>query len=104
HWVVFGLGNILSNLPTGEVGRYWPPSAQDGVIVTLRITQTPESTFAVSEPVVDPTWVDKTGHFRIRLVQYDLDDPSLPPALHQALQASLDRTAEVVGGFITAAA
>ncbi|MEO5900082.1 MAG: CapA family protein, partial [Ilumatobacteraceae bacterium] len=42
HWVVFGLGNILSNLPTGEVGRYWPPSAQDGVIVTLRITQTPE--------------------------------------------------------------
>ena len=104
HWVVFGLGNILSNLPTSEVGRYWPPSAQDGMIVTLRITQTPEGTLAVSAPVVDPTWVDKTGHFRVRLVRHDLDDPSLPPPLHQALQASFDRTAAVVGAFIAAPA
>ncbi|MEZ5258731.1 MAG: CapA family protein [Ilumatobacteraceae bacterium] len=31
-WVVFGLGNILSNLPTSD---RWPASSQDGEIVTV---------------------------------------------------------------------
>jgi poly-gamma-glutamate synthesis protein (capsule biosynthesis protein) len=34
-WVLFGLGNILSNLPTSD---RWPAASQDAMVVTLSMT------------------------------------------------------------------
>ncbi len=99
RWVVFGLGNILSNLPTAT-GRVWPASTQDGMVVSLSFTREPDGTYAASRPVVDPTWVDKDARWRIRLVRQDLDDPTVPAATRQQLAVSLARTASVVGAFI----
>jgi poly-gamma-glutamate synthesis protein (capsule biosynthesis protein) len=97
HWVVFGLGNILSNLPTG---KQWPASTQDGVIVTVGLTLDAVGTVAVEQPIAFPTWVDRQHGFVIRLVQADLLDPTLPLDVQTQLAESLRRTAAVVGPFV----
>ena len=99
HWVVFGLGNILSNLPTNSS---WPASTQDGMIVTLTISRSSAGVVQVERPVVTPTWVDKGAGWTIRLVQRDLDEPALPAGTRRALAASLARTAAVVGEYLAA--
>jgi hypothetical protein len=99
RWVVFGMGNILSNLPT-PTGRAWPASTQDGMIVTLSFTRRADGSIAVSRPMVVPTWVDKGARWLIRPVQQDLADPALPLATRQQLAVSLARTTSVVGDFL----
>ena len=95
RWVVYGMGNILSNLPT-PTGRAWPASTQDGMIVTLSFSRQPDGSIAVSRPQVIPTWVDKNAR---------LADPSGPagpgrsgaPAGHPSGAGRLPG-AHVVGG------
>jgi poly-gamma-glutamate synthesis protein (capsule biosynthesis protein) len=99
RWVVYGMGNILSNLPT-PTGRVWPASTQDGMIVTLSFTREPDGSVSVSRPMVVPTWVDKNDRWLIRPVQQDLVDPDVPLATRQQLAASLGRTTSVVGDFL----
>lgn len=99
RWVVYGMGNILSNLPT-PTGRVWPAATQDGMIVTLSFTRQADGTIAVSRPQVIPTWVDKNDRWLIRLVQQDLNDPAVPAATRQQLAVSLARTTSVVGDFL----
>lgn len=98
RWVVYGVGNSISNMPPDN--GYYPPESQDGIIVTVAFERGADGTFSVATPVAHPTWVDKRGGFRIRDVLSDLADPSLDPALRRQLQVSLERTTKVVGDFL----
>jgi len=96
-WVVFGMGNFLSNMPTGS----FPATTQDGMIVSVSVSEQADGSFAVDRPVVIPTWVDRRDGFVIRPVLADLADPSVSGATKDLLYASLQRTGEIVGGFVT---
>lgn len=96
-WVIYGLGNILSNLPANSS---WPPESQDAAIATVGFTVRPDGTVAVTRPVITPTWVDKEHGFVIRDVAADLADPGVVGPLRDALQRSMDRTTAVLGPFI----
>lgn len=96
-WVVYGLSNLISNLPGGDS---WPASSQDGAVVTLTVSRRPEGGFATSRPVVHPTWVDPPNGFLVRLVLDDLADPATPAGLDADLARSLQRTRDVLGGYL----
>jgi poly-gamma-glutamate synthesis protein (capsule biosynthesis protein) len=68
-WVMFGLGNFLSNMPT-KSSR--PAEGQDGAIVTVTMTRTSDNRVSVTQPVVYPTWVDKKSGYTIRNLSADL--------------------------------
>ncbi|MCU1397063.1 MAG: Poly-gamma-glutamate biosynthesis protein [Acidimicrobiales bacterium] len=95
-WVVFGMGNFLSNMPTGS----FPAKSQDGEIVSVSIDEQLDGTFAVSRPLVIPTWVDRGNGFLIRPVVADLADPTVDRATKDQLYTSLQRTGSVVGAFV----
>jgi poly-gamma-glutamate capsule biosynthesis protein CapA/YwtB (metallophosphatase superfamily) len=99
HWVVYGTGDLLSNLPGGDTS--FPPSTQDGAVVTVSVTRGADGTFTTARPVVHPTWVDHDGYV-IRPVLDDLADPATPPAVRAELARSLARTRAVVGDFVAA--
>jgi poly-gamma-glutamate synthesis protein (capsule biosynthesis protein) len=96
-WVVYGLGNILSNLPTSS---RWPAASQDAMVVTVDATVDPDGTVVVGRPVVHPTWVDKEAGWIVRLVGPELADPATPDGRRGRLTASLDRTTAVVGDLV----
>ena len=96
-WVVYGLGDFLSNMPVAD---QWPASTQDGVIVEVTIQQHADGRFQVGRPVALPTWVDKDAGFVIRSVIDDLADPSTSAGLRGRLYASLLRTRAVLGAYI----
>ena len=100
HWVVYGTSNLISNLPGGDPA--FPPSSQDGDIVTLSVTRQADGSFVTSRPVVRPTWVDHDGYI-VRPVLEDLADPSTTPGVRAALETSVARTREVLGDFIASA-
>jgi len=83
-WVLYGLGNMISNLPTSS---RWPAATQDGVVT-------------VSTPVIHPTWVDKDAGWIVRLVAPTLADPAIGDGLRGRLDASLARTMSVLGPFV----
>jgi poly-gamma-glutamate synthesis protein (capsule biosynthesis protein) len=97
RWVVFGLGNILSNLGADPD---WPASSGDGVIVTVGITVDAAGAVTVEQPSAVPTWVDDQHGFVIRDVQHDIAEPSTPDGLRAKLVKSLQRTTTVLGPFI----
>ncbi len=97
RWVVFGMGNFLSNMPTGDS---WPASSQDGMIVNVAISEQADGQFVVERPSVVPTWVDRGNGFVIRPVLSDLADPAVSDSVKRQLAASLDRTRAVVGDFV----
>ena len=97
-WVLYGLGNVLSNLPTDE---RWPAKSQDAVIATINMTITSAGQVTVDRPVVHPTWVDKNHGWIIRSVLDDLGDPSISPSTKAVLEISRRRTAEVLGDYFT---
>jgi poly-gamma-glutamate synthesis protein (capsule biosynthesis protein) len=96
-WVMFGLGNILSNMPTGED---WPAASQDGAVATVEFTVADNGEVAVAAPVVYPTWVDKDAGFVVRMVAADLADSEIDATTRRRLGSSLDRTRQVVGEFV----
>lgn len=97
RWVIFGLGNVLSNLPTSD---RWPAAAQDAMVVTVGVTVTAEGAVTVDPPVAAPTWVDRSSGWVVRLVLDELagDDPDI--GRRAELEASLARTAAVVGAHL----
>ena len=101
RWVIYGMSNLISNLPGGDAG--WPASSQDGAVFTLTVTRKPGGGFDTSRPVVHPTWVDHDGYL-IRLVLDDLADPSTPPGVATDLRRSLERTRQVLGDYLPAGA
>jgi Bacterial capsule synthesis protein PGA_cap len=94
RWVIFGLGNVLSNLPTSD---RWPAAAQDAMFVTVSVSVAADGTVTVDPPAVTPTWVDRRSGWVVRLVLDELGRGDLDAAGRAALEASLARTNAVVG-------
>ena len=99
-WVIYGLGNFLSDMPTTPKDPPWPVSTQDGAIVTTNITVTPDGKVLVTKPAVIPTWVDRNSGWQIRSVVGDLKSHDINSFTRAELQASLKRTTSVLGEYI----
>ena len=97
-WVMYGLGNVLSNLPTDE---RWPINSQDAVIATTALTISSSGKAVFEKPVMHPTWVDKNNGWVIRDVQKSLRSTTIPYGLARELELSLGRTTQVLGDYIT---
>lgn len=95
-WVLYGLGNVLSNLPTDE---RWPAKSQDGVIAMVNLTISHSGKVSVDPPLIYPTWVDKDHGWVIRSVVDDLDDPGVSAGTKTLLEISRRRTASVLGDY-----
>lgn len=98
-WVMFGLGNFLTNMPT-KASR--PDEGQDGAIVTVTMTRAANNRVVVSQPVVYPTWVDKKSGYTIRNLSADLAPASAVEAGIASRRwfdemASLRRTRNILG-------
>lgn len=95
-WVLYGLGNGLSNQRLATVNN---PATQDGVIAELHIAEQPGGGFVVDKPVVIPTWVHSRS-----LVVYDVAkhyyDSTMLLRYQKALRKSWARTKSVVGDFM----
>jgi poly-gamma-glutamate synthesis protein (capsule biosynthesis protein) len=96
-WVMYGMGNVLSNLPTDE---RWPASSQDAGIFTTTLRVQPNGSMSFDQPVVHPTWVDKDNDWVIRNITENLRN-NTPGINTNELEQSLRRTARVLGEFIT---
>ena len=70
--------------------------------MSVTVQETSGGVFTVRRPTVTPTWVDRNGGFVIRPVLADLAGPALADPDARQLNASLERTAAVVGEFIVA--
>ena len=99
-WVIYGLGNFLSDMPTTPKDPPWPASTQDGAIVTATITVAANGKVFVAQPVVTPTWVDRNSGWQIRSVVSDLKNNVISGATRAELQVSLKRTKSVLGEYI----
>ena len=97
-WVMYGLGNVLSNLPTDE---RWPANSQDAAIATIKLTKRPSGKISFDRPQVMPTWVDKRNGWVIRDVLAMLSDPKTDYGTARELELSLGRTTRVLGDFIS---
>ena len=97
-WVMYGLGNVLSNLPTDD---RWPINSQDAVIATTSLTLSPTGKAIFNKPVMHPTWVDKGHGWVIRDVQKSLKSSTTSYGLARELELSLGRTTRVLGDYIT---
>jgi hypothetical protein len=96
-WVMFGLGNVLSNMPTSD---NWPAASQDAAVALVDLTVGVDGTVMVERPVVHPTWVDNDAGWLVRVVLDELARDDLSAGQRGRLQASLDRTMAVVGEFV----
>lgn len=95
-WVVWGLGNHLSNHPTSDE---WPAATQDGAIVTIAVQRGTDDKLTVEQPVVYPTWCDREHGWVIRLTS-EASDPSLSDSVREELRRSQQRTAALLGWFL----
>ncbi len=89
--VIFGLGNLLS----GQLGRH-TAGTQDGVIVTVTLADSPNTTPRVPGIRYMPTWVEP-GTYRVLPIPETVADPALPADRRRALEASAARTAAAIG-------
>lgn len=96
-WVVFGLGNILSNL---DPSSGWPAASQDAMVVTFDIVVGPDGTTQVARPVAHPTWVDIDADWTVVPVLSELARQDLPADRRSVLERSLARTTDIVGDFL----
>lgn len=96
-WVMFGLGNIISNLPTSD---RWPAASQDAVVAHVGFDVDGNGTVTVGRPVVYPTWVDKDAGWIVTPLQIELARTDLSDGRRGQLQASFERTASVLRDFI----
>ncbi len=94
--VVFGLGNFLSN----QSAACCVASTQDGVVVTLTVTEDVRERrpgpFRVIGVLATPTYVQHPG-FRVLPVPQLLADPATPPGLRSELERSAARTTAAIG-------
>jgi poly-gamma-glutamate synthesis protein (capsule biosynthesis protein) len=95
-WVLFGLGNILSNLPTSD---RWPAASQDAAVVTVGLTVDEQGGVAVDRPVAHPTWVDKDAGWTAVVVQTELARDDISDGQRGRLERSLERTRAILGEY-----
>jgi poly-gamma-glutamate capsule biosynthesis protein CapA/YwtB (metallophosphatase superfamily) len=96
-WVLFGLGNVLSNLPTSD---RWPAASQDAAIVTVEMAVDDDGSVRVERPVAEPTWVDRDAGWIVRLVNVELARDDLGAGQRGRLEASRARTVAVLGDLV----
>ncbi len=96
-WVVYGLGNVLSNMPTSD---NWPAASQDAAVVTVEFEVAPDGGVSVGRPVVHPTWVDKWAGWEAVLVLDELARDDISAGRRGVFERSLERTVAVIGEFL----
>jgi poly-gamma-glutamate synthesis protein (capsule biosynthesis protein) len=96
-WVMYGMGNVLSNLPTDE---RWPASSQDAGVFTTTMRRNADGNISFDTPVVHPTWVDKQNGWIIRDIKKLLANPNTSGISARELELSLGRTTRVLDDFI----
>ena len=96
-WVIYGMGNVLSNLPTDE---RWPASSQDAAVFTITMRRSTAGKVSFDTPVVHPTWVDKQNGWIIRDIEKSLSNSNNSSVNARELELSLGRTTRVLGDFI----
>jgi poly-gamma-glutamate synthesis protein (capsule biosynthesis protein) len=96
-WVMYGMGNVLSNLPTDE---RWPASSQDAGVFTITMRRSTAGKVSFDTPVVHPTWVDKQNGWIIRDISEMFANSNNPGVNTRELELSLERTTRVLGEFI----
>ena len=96
-WVIYGMGNVLSNLPTSE---RWPASSQDAGVFTINLRRNADGNISFDAPVVHPTWVDKQHGWIIRDINKSLLNSNNSGVNARELELSLGRTTRVLGDFI----
>lgn len=96
-WVVYGLGNVLSNLPTSD---RWPAASQDGAVVTVAARVDADGGVTVERPIAHPTWVDRDAGWIVRLVGDELARDDLTAGDRGRLEASWARTTAVLGDHL----
>ena len=94
-WVIYGMGNFLSDHPVGS----FPQASGDAAVFVVGVVVRPDGSIRVRPPVAYPTWIDRSRGHVIRPVdqRFDLD---LDASTRAALQRSLDRTRSVLGPFV----
>lgn len=97
-WVVYGLGNVLSNLPTSD---RWPAASQDAAVVTVVARIDQDGAVTVERPVAHATWVDRDAGWIVRLVDAELARDDLSAGQRGRLEASRARTAAVLGDHLS---
>ncbi|MEQ8840734.1 MAG: CapA family protein [Acidimicrobiales bacterium] len=88
EWVVFGLGNFLSN----QSANCCVAASQDGMIAHVTLLEGADGSIAVDGVAYTPTWVDRAEGYVIRVA----DGTPGREGLADTLAASAARTAEVV--------
>ena len=96
-WVMYGMGNVLSNLPTDE---RWPASSQDAGVFTITMRRNADGNLSFDTPIVHPTWVDKQNGWIIRDITKMLANSNNSSVNARELELSLGRTTRVLGDFI----
>ncbi len=96
RWVLFGLGNHLSNM---KAGGSLPAGTQDGVVAWVRFVERARGWFVADPPVAWPTWVHPQTR-AVTDVLGSLADTATPDPTRAALQASLARTRAVVTAYV----
>jgi poly-gamma-glutamate synthesis protein (capsule biosynthesis protein) len=97
-WVMYGMGNVLSNLPTDE---RWPASSQDAGVFTITMRRNTAGKVLFDSPIVHPTWVDKQNGWIIRDITKLRANSNTSGVIPRELELSLGRTTRVLGEFIT---
>jgi len=92
RWVLFGLGNLLSN----QSSECCVAASQDGVLVTVTFEGLPSTGLSVVDVAIAPTWVDRSDYTVISLLD-DLDRPDLDGSTRAIYETSRDRTIEAIG-------
>ncbi len=91
EWVVFGLGNFLSN----QSANCCVAASQDGMIAVVQLLENPDTGRIDATGVhYVPTWVDRHNGYVIRLAEPGRED--LPAETARTLEISEGRTEDVV--------
>ena len=90
-WVVFGMGNLLSN----QSSACCPAATQDGVLIQVRVVRRGDR-YVVGDLRYTPTWVQHPS-YRVLPVLQSLAANGVDPATRAALTASLRRTTAAIG-------
>ena len=96
-WVYWSLGNFVSGMGLAHQGRYADQRTLDGLLATVRFTETEPGVFtAESRPVLICTSLrDRSVHAPVGVLADPAATVVLEPALRAELQACLDRTRRV---------
>ena len=98
-WVAYGLGNLISNMPTGD--PVWDESTRDGILLEVEVLRDPRTVPSIGAVIAHPVWVDRDAGWVIRDVATARHEPELVARIGAALDDSWSRTASVVGAQLS---